>query len=58
MKFLKEELGKFKWPKIDDLQVVPTKYIFYGPISLIGSNPFDIKRYDKCEIIKLYNNLK
>jgi len=58
IKFLKAELDKFKWPKVDDLQLVPQKYIFYGPISLIGCNPFDIKRSDKCNIMKLYQKLK
>jgi len=58
IKFLKAELDKFKWPKVDDIQLVPQQFIFYGPISLIGCNPFDIKRSDKCNIQKLYKKLK
>lgn len=58
IKFLKAELDKFVWPKKDDIQLVPQKYIFYGPIPLIGCNPFEIKRSDKCSIIKLYKKLK
>ncbi|KAE9529664.1 hypothetical protein AGLY_011760 [Aphis glycines] len=53
IKFSKAELDKFKWPKVDDLQLDPQEYIFYGPISLIGCNPFDIKRSDKWLVDKL-----
>ncbi|KAF0721111.1 Uncharacterized protein FWK35_00025479, partial [Aphis craccivora] len=35
IKFLKAELDKYKWPKVDDLQLVPQEYIFYGPVSLV-----------------------
>lgn len=36
--------------------IVPQKYICYGSVSLISCNPFRIKRSDKCNIIKFYNN--
>lgn len=57
IKFLKE-LDKFKWPNNDDIQIVPRKYIFYGPIELIGFSPFEIKRSEKLKIIKMYKQLK
>lgn len=58
IQFLKEELDKFKWPTNDDIQDVPGKYIFYGPIEFIWFSPFEIKRSEKLNIIKMYKQLK
>ncbi|GBN16964.1 hypothetical protein AVEN_228700-1 [Araneus ventricosus] len=42
MKFLEKGAGNFCWPKRDKLEIINVKYIFCGPVILIGSNPFDV----------------
>ena len=32
MKFLEQGAGNIRWPKGDVLEVIPHKYIFYGPV--------------------------
>lgn len=49
---------KFVWPEKEDITKVKQKYIFYGPISLIGSDPFQLKRVDFLNISKKYIILK
>ncbi|KAF5285344.1 hypothetical protein FQA39_LY04443 [Lamprigera yunnana] len=44
VKFLEEFLGSFSWPKKDDLQTVEKKFLFFGPINLNHSYPFQIER--------------
>lgn len=59
IKFLKMGLGNsYEWPKDDDIQTVKNKFIFYGPIHLIGNGPFYID--DKCRrrIDTKYKQLK
>lgn len=58
VKFLKEELENFVWPKNEDIQTVDNKFIFYGPVSLFGSNPVQIRRADRLKIRKLYSEFK
>lgn len=58
IKFLKEELDEFIWPKPDDVQDVEFKYVFFGPVDLSGNNPFKIKRADRLIINKMYKQLK
>lgn len=58
IKFLREDLENFVWPRSDDIQEIDNKYLFYGPINILGSNPFQIKRYDRISITKIYKKLK
>ncbi|KAF5280410.1 hypothetical protein FQR65_LT03219 [Abscondita terminalis] len=58
IKFLKSELEKFVWPKPDDMDIVLKKYVFYGPIELIGTGPFELKRYDYMNIVKKFKLIK
>lgn len=59
VKFLKEGfVDLYEWPKHDDIQVIENKYIFYGPIKLIGSGPFQIDYKCKRRIILQYKSLK
>lgn len=58
IKFLYRNLDSFNWPKQEDVQQVKKGYIFYGPISLLGLSPFNLKRHDLCEIEKKYKLLK
>ena len=46
MKFFKYELNSFIWPRDEDVTFVTTKYIFYGPIELVGTGPFALKNSD------------
>lgn len=57
VKFL-QDLDTFKWPKKDDIQNVHQYFIFYGPVSLLGSEPFSLKRNDMATIQKRYRALK
>ncbi|KAF5279100.1 hypothetical protein FQA39_LY05778 [Lamprigera yunnana] len=56
MKFLKQEMDVFVWPKNinTDISKVHESYIFYGPIDLIGCEPFRIARTDLLTINKKY----
>jgi len=58
IKFLKNELNQFVWPKFDDIQQVETKFIFYGPVQLLGNGPFDLSYRDKLAIEKKYKTTK
>lgn len=58
IKFLKFNLDNYVWPKVNEVQEVFFRYIFYGPIDLIGSYPFQIKRSDNLNIEKKYKQLK
>lgn len=57
IKFLKSELNSFIWPR-DDVAFVEKKYIFYGPIELVGTGPFMLKHSDLAAIHKKYKLLK
>lgn len=58
VKFLKENLEKFDWPAHEDKQVLKKQYVFYGPIQLIGSGPFTLKRADYVQIKNRYSAMK
>ena len=58
IKFLKKELDEFLWPEKDDIQVVKNEFIFHGPITLVGSYPFRLKRHEKLELETKYKTLK
>ncbi|KAF5276257.1 hypothetical protein FQA39_LY06606 [Lamprigera yunnana] len=55
-KFLKQEMDVFVWPKNinTDISKVHKSYIFYGPIDLIGCEPFRIARTDLLTINKSF----
>ncbi len=48
----------FSWPSRDDIQDVHKNYISYGPVTLVGNGPFDIKRSDFVKIKSLYSAKK
>ncbi|KAL0100589.1 hypothetical protein PUN28_019732 [Cardiocondyla obscurior] len=58
MKFLKSELNLFVWPCDEDITFIDAKYIFYGPIELVGTGPFVLKHYDAEAIHKKYKITK
>lgn len=58
MKFLKSELNSFVWPRDEDIMFVEAKYIFYGPIELVGTGPFVLKHYDAEAMHKKYKLTK
>lgn len=58
MKFLKSELNSFVWPRDEDVAIVRIKFIFYGPIELIGNGLFTLKQTDLLIINKMYKSLK
>lgn len=58
MKFLKSELNSFIWPRNEDVTFIERKYIFYGPIELIGTGPFMLKKSDSEAIHKKYKLTK
>lgn len=58
IKFLKSELDIYKWPKETDIQIVQNEYLFFGPVTLIGTEPFYLNRYEKILIEKRYKKLK
>lgn len=58
IKFLKSELNSFIWPRVEDVAFVEKKYIFYGPIELVGTGPFVLKHFDLAAIRKKYKLIK
>lgn len=58
IKFLHENLEKFDWPKHNDIQIVNSKFIIHGPITLKGFGPFEITRIDRMSIKNQYKNFK
>lgn len=64
IKFLHERLNFFNglkelvWPNREDVAVISKEYIFYGPINLIGSLPFQICDLDREQIISLHKTMK
>ncbi|CAH1111599.1 unnamed protein product [Psylliodes chrysocephalus] len=58
VKFLQDSLDYLDWPKKEDVAVVDIKYIFFGPIDMIGSCPFQITQEVRHSICKEYKNLK
>jgi hypothetical protein len=58
IKFLKEELGSFIWPSIEDRDEVEEKFILAGPIALKGQLPFNISQTDREIIQKEYRIFK
>ncbi|XP_031350432.1 uncharacterized protein LOC116176097 isoform X1 [Photinus pyralis] len=58
IKFLKLELDKYVWPREDDKQIVNNKFIFYGPVSLMGNGPFHLRRNEKIKIEQIFKTIK
>lgn len=58
VKFLKSKLDTFIWPREEDVEVVENRFIFYGPIDLIGNGPFQLKGHQKIAIEKKYKEVK
>lgn len=58
VKFLKYELDSYIWPHEDDIHNVENHFIFHGPVSLLGSGPFQLKRFEKNLIEKKYKKIK
>ncbi|KAK5648001.1 hypothetical protein RI129_002893 [Pyrocoelia pectoralis] len=58
IKFLRETLGQFDWPKQDDIQLVEHGFIFFGPIYMTGSLPMTITQAQRIQIIKKYKDMK
>ncbi|KAF5288441.1 hypothetical protein FQR65_LT02093 [Abscondita terminalis] len=58
VKFLKQNLDHFVWPKTTDIQSVTKNFFFYGPLDLVGTGPFQVKRYDLNNIKKKYKEFK
>lgn len=58
IKFLKEDLHHFIWPKRDDIQQVQNKYIYYGPIILQGVGPFSLTESVRARTINGFKDIK
>ncbi|GBN42624.1 hypothetical protein AVEN_91885-1 [Araneus ventricosus] len=58
IKFLQETDLGFKWPSVDDVQMVQKKFLLAGPIELSGNLPFYIKYETRRDIIALYKKFK
>ncbi|CAH1106806.1 unnamed protein product [Psylliodes chrysocephalus] len=58
MKFMKEDLEDFYWPKQDDLQLIEPIQIIYGPITMLGTHPMKLSRSDRLKILTLHKSLK
>ena len=58
MKFLKQDVDLYKWPKEDDIAEVKNQFIFYGPLSLIGNGPVQLNSIDALKINKKYKSFK
>lgn len=43
-KFLHKDLAgnSFSWPRRDDIECVHPMWIFYGPVTITGHNPFKV----------------
>lgn len=46
IKFMKKDLDNYIWPRKEDIHTVENRFIFYGPIDLVGNYPFKVKRSD------------
>ena len=57
MKFLQTNKDDFEWPKKEDICKIEKLYIFYGPITLQGNNPFKINRVTLNEINSKYKEI-
>lgn len=54
MKFLRDYLEEYVWPKEEDSDTVNKIHIIYGPVNMIGCEPLNISKSDRCEIEKKY----
>lgn len=50
IKFFKSELDIYKWAKETNIQIVQNEYLFFGPVTLIGTEPFHLSRHEKINI--------
>ena len=56
-KFLHETFPQaFNWPINDDIDIIESKFVFYGPVTLVGTCPFSLPDYNKIKC--LYKALK
>lgn len=58
MKFLRQNMGEFYWPKTEDLDYVQKVQIIYGPLRMIGCEPLTISREDREIIERKYKAMK
>lgn len=58
IKFLKNSLDDFYWPKNEDSQDVKSEYIFFGPITMIGSGTMQISTNDRSQIMHRYKSMR
>lgn len=58
VKFLKDNLDTYEWPRNNDIQEVKNPFVFYGPIILQGAGPFTIKRHERLSIEKKFKQLR
>ncbi|KAF5269523.1 hypothetical protein FQA39_LY08712 [Lamprigera yunnana] len=58
MKFLKQEMDVFVWPKNINTDISKVYEPYYGPIDLIGCEPFRSARTDLLTINKKYKVIK
>ncbi len=59
VKFLKEIMkNSFTWPKKPDEECVKKSYIFWGPLTIVGNDPFFLSVGDISKIKFAYMQLK
>lgn len=58
VKFLMKSLDDLVWPKHQDVQWVKKDFFIYGPIKLLGNDPFQLRRTDLVEIEKRFKEMK
>lgn len=62
VKFLRKTIQKsnedFTWAHKHETYNIKKKYLFHGPINLIGNDPFSLKRSDKLQVTEKYKSLK
>lgn len=57
IKFLKEDLETFTWPK-KNRKVINKIYLFYLPIQMEGCHPFKLNIFDRSKINTIYKCIK
>ena len=58
IKFLKKETLSFIWPKKENIADVENKFIFYGPVEVLGEESVTLRRSDLCKIGQKYKSIK
>lgn len=57
IKFLKENLDTYKYPRQTDIQKIQNKYVFNGTIPILSAGPFKITRHKCVTINKKFKEL-